>query len=133
MNRKGILVDTNSINDFLRKAFTDPEMKFSGTIIDDIPNISVITQIELLSFNAPPDESLLLEDFVSQANVYELTDNIIAETIRLRKQVRIKVPDVIVAATALINDFVLITRNTDDFKGINGIKLLNIHKEFSTI
>jgi len=68
----------------------------------------------------------------SHANIYELTDNIINETIRLRKQVRIKIPDAIIAATALINDFVLITRNIDDFKGIKKIKLLNINKDFST-
>ncbi len=130
---KEYLIDTNAVSDFLKNAFTEAGMKFLGTIIDEIPNISVITQIELLSFNAPSEEALILEDFVSNANIYELTDDIIAETIRLRKQVRIRVRDAIIAATALKNDFVLVTRNTDDFKGIKGLKLINIHKEFLTV
>lgn len=86
---------------FLRKAFSAEGMKFSASVIDNIPNISVITKIELLSFNAPLEESSILEDFVINANIFELQEDIIAETIRLRKQIKIKVPDGIIVATAL--------------------------------
>jgi predicted nucleic acid-binding protein len=34
-------------------------------------------------------------------------------------------PDAIIAATALAENFVLVTRNTDDFKNIAGLELLN--------
>jgi predicted nucleic acid-binding protein len=36
-----------------------------------------------------------------------------------------KVADAIIAATALVFDFTLITRNTEDFKGIAGLKISN--------
>lgn len=38
-----------------------------------------------------------------------------------------KTPDAIIAATALANDFTLITRNIKDFKNIEGFKLVNPH------
>jgi len=38
---------------------------------------------------------------------------------------RIKLPDVIIAATALTNNYTLLTRNIDDFKNIPGINLEN--------
>lgn len=37
----------------------------------------------------------------------------------------ILVPDAVIAATCLVNDFTLVTRNQKDFKGINGLKLYN--------
>jgi predicted nucleic acid-binding protein len=50
---------------------------------------------------------------------------VIAKTIELRKKYRIKLPDAIIAATAIVHELTLITRNTPDFKSINGLKLLS--------
>ncbi len=125
---KEYLIDTNGISDFLRKAFSEEGMNFLASVIDNIPNISVITKIELLSFNAPTEEASVLEDFVINANIFELQDDIIEETIRLRKQIKIKVPDGIIAATALVNNMTLITRNTNDFKGIAKLQTVNLHR-----
>jgi len=41
------------------------------------------------------------------------------------KQNKIKLPDAIIAATALIEGFILVTRNTDDFKKFPTLELLN--------
>jgi len=38
---------------------------------------------------------------------------------------RIKTPDAIIAATALHHQLVLATRNTDDFKEIDGLNHIN--------
>ncbi len=43
----------------------------------------------------------------------------------IRKQKRMKVPDAIIAATALVKDCVLLTRNTDDFVNIQGLTVIN--------
>jgi predicted nucleic acid-binding protein len=43
----------------------------------------------------------------------------------LRQQHKIKLPDAIIAATAMAEGLTLITRNSDDFKNINSLKLLN--------
>ncbi len=95
-------------------------------ILDQRNNLSVINQIELLGFKADPDEIKTIEDFVAEMNVLPLSYEIVNKTIELRKAIRIKLPDAIVAATAMIHHLVLITRNTSDFKNIPSLRLLNL-------
>ena len=45
--------------------------------------------------------------------------------IQIRKSMRIKVPDAIIAATALEMDAVLMTRNEGDFKAVEGLQIMN--------
>ncbi|MEL7532264.1 MAG: type II toxin-antitoxin system VapC family toxin, partial [Bacteroidota bacterium] len=61
--------------------------------------------------------------------VLPLTEDIVQKTIMLRKQYRIKLPDAIIAATALHYDLQLITRNFDDFKQIKGLTYLDAHNQ----
>lgn len=63
---KEYLIDTNGVSDFLRKAFSEEGMSFLASVIDNIPNISVITKIELLSFNAPTEEVSVSRRFCYQ-------------------------------------------------------------------
>ncbi len=58
---------------------------------------------------------------------------LIPETIRLRKQVRIKVPDAIMVATASINNFVLVTEILMILKVLIELKFINIPEAFSTV
>ena len=51
---------------------------------------------------------------------------LIPETIRLRKQVRIKVPDAIMVATESINNFVLVTEILMILKVLIELKFINI-------
>ena len=39
-----------------------------------------------------------------------------------------KLPDAIIAATALTHGFTIVTRNTDDFKTIVGLPTINPHE-----
>ncbi len=56
----------------------------------------------------------------------ELSENIVQKTIHLRKSYqKIKLPDLIIAATALEYNFQLITHNLDDFKSITGLTLID--------
>lgn len=57
--------------------------------------------------------------------VLGIDDKVVEQTIRICKSQKIKLPDAIIAATASVYDFSLITRNTSDFKNIQGLKLLN--------
>jgi predicted nucleic acid-binding protein len=41
------------------------------------------------------------------------------------KYAKIKLPDAIIAATAIVNNFVLLSRNTKDFEGIEGLEIVN--------
>ncbi|MGB5710251.1 MAG: type II toxin-antitoxin system VapC family toxin [Waterburya sp.] len=64
--------------------------------------ISIITEIELLSYpSIQADEINTVQNFVDDVTVVELKNPIKAQTIALRKKYNLKVPDAIIAATAL--------------------------------
>jgi len=52
-------------------------------------------------------------------------DAVIAQTIRLRQMRKIKIPDAIIAASALIQGLPLVTHNVSDFQWIEGLSLLD--------
>jgi predicted nucleic acid-binding protein len=113
------LIDSNSVVDYLGKKLPDSGMVFMNPIIDAVANISVITKIEVLGFRMTENEhEKLLEDFMHDAVVLALNDLVIDKTIQIRREHKIKLPDAIIAATALVYDFTLITRNTTDFTDI---------------
>jgi len=88
--------------------------------------ISSITYIEALGF---PFQNSREEDKIAKVcAIFErlfLTEEIERQTIRIRKTKKIKLPDAIIAATAITHNLTLVTRNTDDFKNISGLKILN--------
>lgn len=92
-------------------------------------NISVISKIEALAFAPQTEEQKqffqLVVDFGNNANVYALDDDTIEQTIEIRKTYKLKLPDAIIASTALANSLTLISRNTKDFKNISGLKAMN--------
>jgi predicted nucleic acid-binding protein len=94
-------------------------------IVDAVPHISVIAQIEVLRFNDIPENEKVLADFVDMSVIHPLDNIIVQHTVALCKQSKIKLPDAIIAATALTENFTLVTRNVDDFKNITGLNLLN--------
>ncbi len=102
-------------------------MEFMNPIIDSVPNISVISKIEVLGFQAPELHYQLLSDFMNDAIVLDLTSSVVEVCIDIRKKNKTKLPDAIIAATALVYDLVLITRNISDFKNIQGLKVINPH------
>ncbi|WP_052812829.1 hypothetical protein [Desulfonatronum thioautotrophicum] len=54
-----------------------------------------------------------------------VSSQVIDTAIILRKESRIKVPDAIIAASALIMRAVLLTRNVDDFKAVDMLSVIN--------
>ena len=94
-------------------------------IIDDGPKVSVITKIEVLGFNNAGEHYQLLLDFMNDAEIFVLNGDVIDKCISIRKNNKTKLPDVIIAATAIVKDFVLITRNTADFKNLKEIQIFN--------
>lgn len=100
-------------------------MDYMNSIIDAVPNVSVITKIEVLGFNAPEEHSQLLVNFMNDATVLDLTSNVVDASIDVRKKHKTKLPDTIIAATALVHGLVLITRNKADFKNISGLQSID--------
>jgi hypothetical protein len=127
MGQQQYLIDTNALIDYLAQRLPVAGMEFMNTIIDVIPNVSVITKIEVLGFDAPEEHYQLLVQFMNDAAVLELSNNVVEASINIRKNYKIKLPDAIIAATAMVNDLVVISRNVSDFKNIKNLKLINPH------
>ena len=122
---KKYLTDSNAVIDYLSGKFGEKAMTFMNKVIDDIPNISVITKIEILGYETNHKDYKLLFDFASDSIVIGLIDEIVNQTIEIRKIYKIKTPDAIIAASAMVNKLTLITRNTKDFEKIEGLEVLN--------
>jgi predicted nucleic acid-binding protein len=91
-------------------------------VIDNEPNISIINKIELLGFSIVTPEII---EFTDSTNIINLTEDVANQTISLRKKCKIKLPDAIIAATALVYNLTLISRNSRDFDGIDGLEFVN--------
>ncbi len=123
------LIDSNIIIDFLGSKIPASKSQLINSIINNVPAVSVISKIEVLGFNAPAEELKLLEDFFNDILILDLSEEVINQTIQLRRSLKIKTPDAIIAATAIAYQLTLVTRNTDDFKNIQGIVLVNPFEE----
>ncbi len=89
-------------------------------------NISILTKIEFLGWDKHTPEGLKkCMKLIDHANVYYLDENIADKTIEIKKKVNIKLADAVIAATALLNGFKLVTRNTDDYKMLDDLTLVN--------
>ena len=86
--------------------------------------ISQITYLEVMSFSYSPKEEKIIRRLLNRFKVYDVNTEIIEQAIRNRKHKKIKVPDNIIAATAIVHGCILATHNTKDFNGI-GVKLFD--------
>ena len=118
------LLDTNTVIYFCNSKLPEKSRAFLFGID---PAISVITNIELFaSAKIPVEEQLILEGFVSMCTVYREIDlTIVAKAIFIRQQFKTKLPDAIIAATALAHNLTLITHNLSDFEKIEGLRLID--------
>ncbi|RYF16448.1 MAG: type II toxin-antitoxin system VapC family toxin [Oxalobacteraceae bacterium] len=121
------LVDTNVLIDYLANALPDEYTHLVDSLIDsDELYISVITQIELLCFEAPESYQQTCRNLVSLAHTIPLQDPAIIENaISIRRTTRIKLPDAVVAATAIALSRSLLSRNERDFKRVDKLHYLN--------
>jgi predicted nucleic acid-binding protein len=86
---------------------------------------SIISKIELLGFNQSAGEEQQARLFLSGLQELELTSRIAEQTIQIRKNHRIKLPDAAIAATAIIHQLELVTRNSSDFIRISGLSIID--------
>jgi predicted nucleic acid-binding protein len=78
-------------------------------------------------FEASQEQINKLLPFINNAIIYPLSEPVILQTIELRRKHKIKTPDSIIAATALVNKLILISHNNKDFKAIQGLDLIDPH------
>ena len=123
---KRYLLDSNTVIDYIGGLYSDNARQWLNELIDEEIIVSVITKIEVLSFDPDKDDNYpILIEFFEASEIFELSDEIVNKTIQVRQKQKIKLPDAVIASTALINGLVLVSRNTKDFKNIPDLEILN--------
>ena len=126
---KEFLTDTNVLIYVLANYFPKNRVELEE-ILENSFNVSIISKVELLSFGKlSVDESTKMSEFLAEAHIHFIDDEIAEKTIEIRKKYGLKLPDAFIAATALTKNFTLITRNEKDFKKILELEVFNPYDE----
>lgn len=122
-----ILVDTDILIDVSRNV----EISINRLDLEEQKNqitISVITQMELIIGCRNKLELQHLDKFLSRYHISQINDHISSFTVELIKTYRLShgllIPDALIAATSIINNFPLLTKNQSDYRFIPEINLL---------
>ncbi len=59
------------------------------------------------------------------AHILPISETVIEKTIGIRQSKKIALGDALISATALVYNLTLISRNTSDFKNIEGLTVIN--------
>lgn len=95
-------------------------------IAENAPVVSAISIVEVLGYQQLADQDRgAFEEFFDTVSVLPLDDEVVREAVRLRQLRKLTLGDAFIAATALVSNRTLVTRNTQDFDWIPGLKVLN--------
>ncbi len=102
------LLDSNAVIELLSNSFPENISTRIQAVIDaDDYFLSVITRVEVLGYDGGQEEMNQATEFIQDSIVIGLEEAIILRTIALRKLLKIKLPDAVIAATALVHDLTL--------------------------
>lgn len=91
--------------------------------------IASVSRIEVLGFpgfgNLSQDQQQRLREIITSLVELQLDDAVIERAILVRRQRRTTLTDAVIAATALVHNRPLVTRNIADFKHIAGLRLID--------
>lgn len=105
------LLDTNAVVSLLRGNTSLIQILQKATWV----GISVVTELEFLSFpGLVSQDELLFQQFKNRVEVIDLQSSdvkMISRIIEIRRSAKVKLPDAIIAATALENDATLVSQD----------------------
>ena len=104
------VIDTNILVDFLRGV---AQAKIELALYQS-PAISVISWMEVMAGTTQQTEGIA-RAFLKSFDLLPIDAATAECAVLLRKTKRVKLPDAIIWATAQVNQFLLVTRNTRDF------------------
>lgn len=117
MNGNKLLLDTNAILYVLSGDETLAEFLNGKELY-----ISIITELELLSFKKLTNKEIkIINTLLSELLIVNITEDVKKQTIFIRKNSSLKLPDCIIAATAMALDIPLISsdKQLSNLKGLN--------------
>jgi predicted nucleic acid-binding protein len=116
-----ITIDTNIVIKLLNGDET-----CKNIIRSKVPLVSIISEIELLSWpQLNSEEYELITSFLSECFISNLSPEIKWEAIEIRKNYGLKVPDAIIAATAITKNLPLFSSD-DIFKRIPHLNFVHV-------
>jgi predicted nucleic acid-binding protein len=118
-----MLVDSNVIIDYVSNRIPEKSAKQLDIYFNSNFSVSIISKIEVLGFNTQEYELEQLESFIQLSSIVYIDEAVADKTIEIRRMKRIKLPDAIIAATALVQNCILLSHNTTDFNKIEGLQV----------
>jgi len=124
------LIDTNILIDALDPQVPAPIAERIVDAIADDARYSVITRIELLGWRGHTEASRQgTESLLAALVEVPLSQKVVKAAIDIRAVLPVKLPDAIIAASALVEGLPLMTRNVGDFKRIPGLTVIDPFRE----
>ncbi len=124
------LIDTNILIDALDPQIPAP---IAARIVDamaDDARYSVISHIELLGWRGHTEASRQgTESLLAALVEVPLSPRVVKATIDIRAVLPVRLPDAIIAASALVEGLPLMTHNVGDFKRIPGLTVIDPFRE----
>ena len=125
-----MLLDSNIIiyaaqaeNEFLREF-----------IAENSPFVSALSYLEVLGYHQINDEDkTYFEEFFNASQILPVSQAVIEQGVKLKQIKKMSLGDAIIAATGLVYDLTVVTRNIDDFRWITNLKLLNPFEKIQNI
>lgn len=88
--------------------------------------VSVMTRMEILGWRGHTAESRASARFLlDQLDEIALTSPVVERVVEIRSTQAIKLPDAIIAASAMMENLPLMTRNIADFRRVPGLDLID--------
>ncbi|MGR8933949.1 MAG: type II toxin-antitoxin system VapC family toxin [Gammaproteobacteria bacterium] len=115
---KAYLLDTNILIYYFNGNMDSLTEHRVSSLMSESFHVSVISKMEFLGFPFADHERHQAAQLISYAKMITLNADIVDRVIAIRQEKRMKLPDAIIAATAMQNSMTLVTRNIKDFASL---------------
>lgn len=122
MSGRKLLLDSNIIIYLAKKQLVPSNF----VLPEDLLFVSDVTFMETLGYAfADPVEKHETEDLLAVLFRLPIEESVVQKVISIRQVHQMKLPDAIIAATALVHECTLVTRNVSDFEKLSDLTVLN--------
>ncbi len=122
--RSRYLVDTNVLIDYMKPDADAALLADVERVLSEGAAVSIVTTMELLGWSGHTSETRqAAEALLAGLGEIPLSRQVVQQVIALRSSLSIKLPDAIIAASALTESLPLMTSNRDDFAKVAGLEI----------
>jgi predicted nucleic acid-binding protein len=122
------LLDTSACSKYFMGLLGEEKLELIDEVIESKSLLSIVSHIELMSWITESEEmDKVIADFITTSDVFQLTNDIVQKTIEIRRKVKIKLPDAIIAATAIVHNLTLLSTNDSDFVKVPKLKYKSLN------